>query len=235
MATGRDLVNKLMTQRGKSYIFGYEVNLKDSNPKAYDCSEIIEWGLFQLGIKFPDGSLAQINACQKISVAQAIATPGALLWRPGHIAVSRGDGTTIEAKGKNYGVGVFSAHGRFTRGGLIIPLSYANKPTPPPVIAVDYPAIRRFAAADLLQYAQALPNLNKSSPKSLHIIVLQKVFNFLANAKLKEDGVYGPATITAVTNFQKLLSIKGDPVGSAHEVTRWIFCIALANIRDGKA
>ena len=58
-------------------------------------------------------------------VEQALRTPGALLFRPGHVAISLGDGRTIEAKGSKYGVGIFSAHNRgWTTGGLIPGMRY---------------------------------------------------------------------------------------------------------------
>ena len=45
-------------------------------------------------------------------------------YRPGHIAISLGNGKTMEARGKDYGVGVFSAQNRgWTAGGLIPELS----------------------------------------------------------------------------------------------------------------
>ena len=61
--------------------------------------------------------------CRLISVESAIATRGALLVRGpnGHIAISLGNGWTIEARGKAYGVGIFPANGRAWTTGAIIP------------------------------------------------------------------------------------------------------------------
>lgn len=71
----------------------------------------------------PDGSANQRAYVQQkgtqMSVADAIRTPGALLFRPGHVAISLGDGRTIEARGRAYGVGIFNAQGRFTSAGMI--------------------------------------------------------------------------------------------------------------------
>ena len=64
---------------------------------------------------------------------QALQTPGALLFhfasepQPGlggeppvaHVAISLGNGKTIEAKGHAYGVGVFDAGDRFNYAGMI--------------------------------------------------------------------------------------------------------------------
>ncbi len=141
--TGQALVNQAMKQVGKRYIFGYETKLSDPSPPAFDCSELVEHSLYQIGVKFVDGSWNQIAKCTKISVAQGLRTPGALLYKPGHIVISRGDNTTIEAKGRNYGVGVFSALNRFNQAGLVPALIYGN-PTSPPV---DLLAIAKAIAA----------------------------------------------------------------------------------------
>lgn len=115
-------------QAGDIYVFGAEASLSDPDPDAFDCSELIEWALARLGIAFVDGSVNQIARAKPISVPEAIRTRGALLFRPGspnHIAVSLGNGKTIEARGRKYGVGNFDANTkRFTRGGLVPGLQY---------------------------------------------------------------------------------------------------------------
>ena len=54
---------------------------------------------------------------EPMPVQEALRTPGALLFRPGHVAISLGDGRTIEARGRRYGVGIFDGAGRFTHAG----------------------------------------------------------------------------------------------------------------------
>lgn len=122
VVTGKKVVQKAMSQAGDPYIFGYEVDLKDVDPEAFDCSELVEWTCAQLGVepRMPDGAAAQADHCgrngTKITIQEAVKTPGALLFRlypsGNHVVISRGDGSTIEAKGKDYGVGVFSTAGR---------------------------------------------------------------------------------------------------------------------------
>lgn len=135
--TGQQIVDKAMTQEGKPYIFGYEVDLDDPDPKSLDCSELVEWVCHQLGVKptMPDGAIYQYRHCDHqgdlIDLQDAYTTPGALLFRIGksnHVAISRGDGTTIEARGKNYGVGVFSTGGGrgFTDAALIPGVDYGE-------------------------------------------------------------------------------------------------------------
>lgn len=131
IVTGAMVVNKFMTQKGKPYIFGYEVNLNDPSPPAFDCSEGVQWTCAQLHITpvMPDGAANQYEHCKKygtiIPIEEAIRTAGALLFRisseGNHVVISRGDGTTIEARGAAYGVGVWNSTGRDWTGGAKIP------------------------------------------------------------------------------------------------------------------
>jgi cell wall-associated NlpC family hydrolase len=109
-------VGRCLSQSGDTYIFGAETNLADPDPSAFDCSELIEWACAQVGVYMPDGSSAQIGYAQSkgqgLSVSAGIATYGAILYKPGHIAVSLGNGETIEAVGTGYGVRKMSATNR---------------------------------------------------------------------------------------------------------------------------
>jgi len=146
MVTVEQFVDLLLSQAGDRYIFGVEVSADDDNPSAFDCSELVQWGCDHLGVspRMPDGSWNQANHCRihgtLISVDQGVATRGALLFkfssspfegsRPSsaHVAVSLGNGKTIEARSTHYGVGSFSAYNRgWTHAGLIPGLdNYAN-------------------------------------------------------------------------------------------------------------
>lgn len=127
--TAESFVQKALAQRGDRYIFGTETNLNDPNPKAFDCSELVQWAAHQAGVSVPDGTMNQLPYFRQkgttVSVDQALRTRGALLFRPGHVAISLGDGRTIEARGRDYGVNIFSAQGRgWTAGALIPGLKY---------------------------------------------------------------------------------------------------------------
>jgi len=143
MVPVQSLIDLLLSQDGDQYIFGHEVDLSDTNPDAFDCSELIQWGCHQLDVQpvMPDGSWYQLRHCAnhglQVSVELGIATPGALLFRfsgdpftggrpsSAHVAMSLGDGTTIEARGSRYGVGQFPAHGRgWTHAALIPGINY---------------------------------------------------------------------------------------------------------------
>jgi putative chitinase len=159
MSTPKELLDLLLTQDGDPYVFGFEVSPSDSNPKAFDCSELVEWGCARLGVTptMPDGATYQVRHCQKygliIPVKQAIQTPGALLFafsddpftgdRPdhAHVAVSQGNGKTFEARGRAYGVGTFNAAGRgWTHAGKVPGLNYGESETSrPPVTTAPGP------------------------------------------------------------------------------------------------
>lgn len=148
--TGNDFANMALTQRGKPYQYGVEVSLTDINPKSFDCSELVQWALAGLHVTIPDGSAAQLAHCQKhkttIAIDKAEHIRGALLFiqteaskvggsrghqidaeAPAvhHVAISLGDGHTIEARSESYGTGEFSANGRgWTHAALVPGLRY---------------------------------------------------------------------------------------------------------------
>lgn len=134
-----DFIPTIESQAGDRYVFGAEARFSDPNPGAFDCSELIEWGLARLGVPFVDGAQNQFRFCRDhhtaIPVAQAVVTWGALLFRitppHNHVAVSLGNGQTFEARGKDYGVNTFESLGRlWTAGGLIPGLDYSQKNPP---------------------------------------------------------------------------------------------------------
>jgi len=132
MPTDQDIMKRCELLKGKPYIFGYEVDLDDPFPEAADCSELVQWACHQEGVdpEMPDGAIYQYRHCRNhdalIPIPLAIKTAGALLFRispaGNHVAVSKGDGTTIEARGKDYGIGNFSAtKGRSWTAAALIP------------------------------------------------------------------------------------------------------------------
>jgi hypothetical protein len=150
------VVGLALAQQGDAYVGNAEANPADPNPSAFDCSELVEWACARAGVTptMPDGSWIQQRWCasqgQIVSVDQAINTRGALLFNhrddagnpvdPGptcpphaHVAISLGDGRTIEAMGTKFGVLVASARNRsWTAGALIPGCSYGAAPAPTP-------------------------------------------------------------------------------------------------------
>ncbi|GAA4117393.1 hypothetical protein GCM10022215_17970 [Nocardioides fonticola] len=104
------MVQAALAQAGKPYVYGA------SGPDAFDCSGLVQWATRAAGKTLAKPSASQAAACAKagksIPVATALRTRGALLFRIGegdsnHVAISLGNGSTIEAMGTAYGVGVF--------------------------------------------------------------------------------------------------------------------------------
>jgi Lysozyme like domain/NlpC/P60 family/Bacterial TSP3 repeat len=137
----RTFLDAALAQTGEPYVFGAQVELADADPDAWDCSELVRWAAHQAGVEMPDGSWLQYLELQEqgalIPVEEAIATPGALLFsfsseptpgggRPSsaHVAISLGDGQTIEARGRAYGVGSWDANtSRFEYAAVVPGLS----------------------------------------------------------------------------------------------------------------
>lgn len=101
-------------------------------------SELTQWAGHQAGVELPDGAMYQYLSLKDkgatISVEEALRTKGALLFNfsteptPGggrpssaHVAISLGDGRTIEARGTQYGVGSFSADTKRFNYAAVVP------------------------------------------------------------------------------------------------------------------
>jgi cell wall-associated NlpC family hydrolase len=138
-------VEAALAQRGDSYVFGAEAGLDDADPDVFDCSELTQWAADQVGVTIPDGAMYQYldlkGKGQLTSVEEALNTKGALLFyfsseptanggRPSqaHVAISLGDGRTIEARGSSYGVDEFGGEGRFNYAGIIPGMGEAADP-----------------------------------------------------------------------------------------------------------
>lgn len=141
MVTADDIVIEALTQTGKRYVFGAEANPLDPDPNAFDCSELVEWACRRLGVAFPDGSGPQIAACEAagtvIPRADAVRTRGALLFRrptpnrSGHVAISLGDGRTIEAMDPARGVRIGDGkRPGFELGAMIPGVTYRTEVKP---------------------------------------------------------------------------------------------------------
>ena len=95
----------------------------DPDPDALDCSELVQWAAHMSGVEITDGSVYQhfqlIDRGGTVSIDDALNTPGALLFsfdpppvpgggRPAHahVAISLGDGRTIEAMSTSRGIAI---------------------------------------------------------------------------------------------------------------------------------
>lgn len=140
MTTGRQVVDAAQRYSGTPYALGAEHDVVPGfePAAALDCSELVQTALGDLGVAAPDGHWVQWEWCRDrgaiIPITQAIDTPGALLFvydgtTEGHVAISRGDGSTIEARGRAWGTGNWPAQGRtWTHGALIPGIDYTEDP-----------------------------------------------------------------------------------------------------------
>jgi cell wall-associated NlpC family hydrolase len=101
------MVQFALAQAGKPYVWGA------SGPGSYDCSGLVQAASAAAGKTLGKPAASQWATCQRagrtISVQQALGIRGALLFRIGvgsynHVAISLGNGSTIEAMGTAYGV-----------------------------------------------------------------------------------------------------------------------------------
>lgn len=122
-------------QRGDTYLYGATPKLSNADPKSFDCSSLTQWAAHKAGVKIPRTAEYQYMDLKQrdllVPVDEALKTPGALLFYfsreptsslpagQAHVAISKGDGRTIEAKGRAYGVGEFSGKNRFNYAGVI--------------------------------------------------------------------------------------------------------------------
>ena len=135
-----------LAQQGDRYVFDAQTNPDDPDPEEFDCSELVEWAAAQVGVQVSEASFLQYNQMKAagtlIPVEDAINTPGALLFKfpsepvPGqttrlegsHVAISLGDGRTIEAMSPKLGVRISEAGDRFGYAALIPGMDYTNPP-----------------------------------------------------------------------------------------------------------
>ena len=115
-----------LQQAGKQYVYGAQTSASNANPSAFDCSLLVQWCCERVGIQgCPRTAEAQLAWCQSrgttVPVQTGINTKGALLFGSGHVAISLGNGKTIEAMNSQAGVLQANAIGRGWIGSGKIP------------------------------------------------------------------------------------------------------------------
>jgi cell wall-associated NlpC family hydrolase len=202
VATSEEFVRACLAQKGDRYVFAAETSPLDPNPSEWDCSELTQWASqrIRLNPPLPDGAYYQWKHSARTTVDQAIRTRGALLFIGDgsgvgrdaitHVAVSLGDGTTIEARGSRWGVGCWGAAGRFNFGAKVPNLRYVAASPPPPVNQGGGVGIQPGSSTQAVTFLQNMLNIVRGgqSPKKKPIAV---------------DGVYGNETKAAVAEFQE--------------------------------
>lgn len=214
MPTNQEFISKALTQKGDRYIFGTEVDLDNPNPAAFDCSELVQWTGGQLNVTpaIPDGAYYQWRHCtnrgRAVSVSEGLKTAGTLLFMGDgrgvgrdaitHVAISLGNGYTIEARGSKWGVGVWTADRGFDFAAQIPGVSYITRLSPS--LAPTRSTLRTGMKGRDVAFAQACLNI---------IIPAMHEQGYGDGVPLKTDGVYGPKTGLAVEAFENFWNHKG--------------------------
>lgn len=211
MATARELLRVARRHVGESYVLG--ALAPKGNPRwsgPWDCAEFCSWCVFRVTGKLfgcrPNGAGANPDRADAftgfwgedarrlgkvISVGQAVATPGAFLLRLpgsaiGHVAISAGNGKTVEAHSTKHGVIEGDAAGRRWDCGVLVPGITVARPKAPEAVT---------SAAIVLRV--------KPTPMTGQLV--KDVQRALAAAGFNPgpiDGEYGPQTAAAVRALQ---------------------------------
>lgn len=214
---GKAILDVAERRIGERYVLGARAVLSNPDHRGpWDCAEFASWCAYQTyGIIFgtygadPDTADAYSgkwydDANRKgltISVDEALGTAGAFLLRKpnhhgiaiGHVAISRGNGSTVEAKSAASGVGIFgSASGRTWTIGCVLPdVNYDRAPIPHTpdrrILKLTRPYLE---GPDVRRVEQQLAALG------YHV----------GNV----DGVFDPKTEAAVLNFQAVKGLVYD-------------------------
>lgn len=220
MTTGQNIVDLAMQHVGERYILGTRVPMTNANWRGpWDCAEFISWCTYHTyGLTFavrPNLQTGEsysgwwyedaIAANADTTVAKAIATPGAILVRKpgafgvkiGHVAISRGDGTTVEAHSSAVGVAVRqNAAGRQWS------------------IGVRLPGVSYSATLGTTPYSEPAGLLQAKKPwtKGKHVEAVQRALGAAGIDPGEIDGQYGPTSQAAVAAVQAREGLAVDGV-----------------------
>lgn len=226
MTTATELVKLANKHVGERYILGAFAPKDNAHWKGpWDCAEFASWVAFQttgllLGCTNNSEDPARADAYsgawardaaaseRKISIGQAKATPGALLIRKpppkgiGHVAISQGDGTTVEAHSAKLGVTNQEVDGRRWDLAILLPL-------------IDYPdqlngAI--YSPPSSLVLRLTFPPMHGAMVRTLQRALKARGFD-----PGEIDSVFGPHTEAAVVGFQLQFGLMPD--GEAGRLT----------------
>lgn len=216
MPAGADMLRLARTRLGEKYV---NVLVPKNNANwhgPWDCAEFMSWLVYQVGCFLygciddranPAVADAYTGAWERdslqlgtrVPILQAIGTPGAILLRyppspgmMGHIVVSNGDGGTVEARGRAYGVCEAEVDGRHWDTGIYLP-------------GFSYGAVNRD-----VHYEPPSVLVGPQSTKSKAVRAIQRTLMDLGIDPGPIDGVYGNNTAAAVAAFQALEGVVVD-------------------------
>jgi hypothetical protein len=207
--TGDDILAVARQHLNEPYVLGARAPMGNPNWKGpWDCAEFVSWCLYQASrILFgtePRGDPVRADAytgywaqqCREadctVPVVDAVATVGAILLRYplpgaiGHIVYSDGHGGTVEAHSSKFGVIAGKVQGRRWDTGILVP------------------GIRYFQSGLEIEPEPPVGVIRLTHPltRSDFVKEIQRRLIKLGYAPGTDDGVYGPQTAHAVTQFQ---------------------------------
>lgn len=193
-------VDLLVSKTGADYVWGAK------GPDTFDCSGLIYSTLRELGAPTdtPMGSWHQQDQMIEIPIDRAIETRGALLYSPktdtsvAHIAVSLGNGKTIEARNPQMGVGSWSATGRgWTKAGLAPIVDYTV--ATPRLETATMPTMCNPAVGRVSSEYGWRPRISASIPAMLHAGI--DIAPHRGQTRVPISAVYAGTVITAGPNL----------------------------------
>ena len=211
MATAKELVKLANRHVGEPYKLGAFAPKDNPNWKGpWDCAEFVSWLVFQttgmlVGCTDNAANPASADAYsgawardaeashRPITIGQARAAAGAVLVRRpgpggiGHVALSQGDGSTVEAPSEARGVINDQVDGRRWDLAMLVP-------------TIDYPGT--LDAAVFTPPAGLILRLTFPPMQGAMIKRLQKSHKAAGFDPGVVDGVFGPHTAAAVRSFQ---------------------------------
>lgn len=222
MFSGSDIVAVARQHLGEEYILGAVAPLANSQHQGpWDCAEFVSWCAYQAygivyAVRPPDPRLGESysgwwyedarSVGREVSVAKALETEGAILVRKprsrgspriGHVAISLGNGSTIEAKDRATDVAeVRNAAGRLWDLGVLIP-------------GVNYMATAQGAG---YQQPQNMIFLDDPFQQGPAIAAVQRALMAAGINPGGVDGVFGQLTHAAVVTFQRQRGLVADGV-----------------------
>lgn len=226
MATAQDLLKLANEHVGETYILGAFAPKDNPNWRGpWDCAEFVSWLTFQttgllLGctdnMESPSRADAYSGAWARdaaatgrpLSLGQAKATPGAVLVRRpppkgvGHVAISQGDGTTVEAHSAKLGVTNREVDGRRWDLAMLVPLIQYPEPLHTAVYSPPGGMVLRLT----------FPPMHGKMISSLQSALKAAGFD-----PGEIDGVFGPHTEAALRGFQLKSGL--NPDGEAGKIT----------------
>jgi hypothetical protein len=207
---GQDILDLAMTRVGQRYVLGARVHLANRNWSGpWDCAEFVAWAAFHayaqlFAVRPPSAQTGEsfsgwwhedaVARGSTTTVGKALATPGAVLVRRpgdfairiGHVAISRGNGTTVEAHSARVGVAVLpNAAGRKWTSGVLIPgVAYAP------------------GAAMTVRPPRGVLRLEDPFQRGPRVRAVQQALLEAGVDPGPIDGVFGQATAAAVAAYQ---------------------------------